>query len=106
MIARGGGEPRLVLELPEGERFSRLLGLVWTRDGRFLLFGRGEESVDLWRVAADGGDADSVMTFPEGRIYNLSLHPDGQRIAYTLDAGSDQIWALRGFLPDGEGGSR
>lgn len=103
VIPRRGGEPRVVLELPQGERFSWDPGLAWTRDGRLLLFGRGEEPVELWRVTAAGGDAERVMTFPKGRIRNVSLHPDGRRMAYSLETqGSGGIWALRGFLSDGD----
>ena len=105
-IALEGGEPELIFELPEGERFPWLPGLTWSADGAFLLFGRGEcceEPTELWRASVEDGETRQLLTFPKGRVNHLSAHPDGRRIAYSLATkGGANIWALRQFLPDDE----
>ena len=64
---------------------------AWTPDGRFLLFGRGESPqqdarLEIWRVAVGSGDASVVAgaSFPGKTMNGLSVHPNGERIAFTL----------------------
>jgi len=104
IIPLEGGPARILYELPDGERFPWGTGLTWTPDGASLLVGRGnaeKEPVELWRVSANSGAATSVMTFPRGRVRHVSVHPDGQRIAYGLETPSAEgIWSLSGFVAE------
>lgn len=101
VLRTGGGEARELLRLPQSEIF-RQAGVGWTRDGRYLLFGRGRwGKVELWRIAAAGGKPEKLeLRVPTPVIQRLTVHPDGRRIAFA--AGYPQkgaIWVMKNFLP-------
>ena len=66
-------------------------------DGRYLVFGRGriapgDERLELWRIAVDGGEPERLGLSMEGsRLLGLSVHPDGQRIAFTAGPTPQQV---------------
>ena len=54
----GEGEPRELLPAK-----SEVKGLAWTRDGRHILYfqqGPTRETVDLWRIAVEGGQPEDL----------------------------------------------
>jgi Tol biopolymer transport system component len=56
---------------------------------------------DLYRVSVDGGEAQK-LDLAMGRIRHLSVHPDGQRMAFSsLGANPEQsqVWTMENFLP-------
>ena len=74
------------------------------RDGRHLAFikrptgsiGGGVPST-LWRVPAEGGPAEE-MGLSMRQMHYLSMHPGGQRIAFSVGLPVRQeIWVLEGF---------
>ena len=98
-----GGEARELLRVQPTERIFQP---AWMPDGRHVLFGKGrierqEPRFELWRIAVEGGEPEYLGLALEGRIlYGLSVHPDGQRIAFT--AGRDmgaQTWVMKNLLP-------
>jgi len=83
MSATGGGG-RPVLAAP-----ADLSGLAWTADGRFLVF---TAEGDLWRVRAEGGEAEKLLAGRDAQLPTVSL--EGQRLAYTQQVYNTNIWRL------------
>jgi Tol biopolymer transport system component len=98
------GETRELLRVQSPER---LFQPAWMPDGGHLLFGKGriegqEPRLELWRIPAEGGEPQDLGLAMEGLLlYGLSIHPDGQRIAFTAgrDLGS-QTWVMENVLPE------
>ena len=86
---------------------------TWSADGRFIYFSKLRESRggispagmwDLYRIAADGGEAQKI-DLEMVRIRYLSVHPDGQRIAFSsmgTNPELTQVWVMENFLPVGK----
>ena len=79
---------------------------AWTRDSQSILFwkrlpDRKPTVVELWAVPAEGGDALGTELSAEnltGPVRTLSLHPDGERIAFSAGDAKHEIWKLSNFL--------
>jgi len=109
VVSVAGGAARELFRVPEPEFLSEV---VWTPDGRHLLFFRGADrnekvavadnqldmTKELWRIPADGGQAQRI-DLPVNKLRWLSIHPDGRRIAFTAGSGITEIWTLENFLP-------
>jgi len=91
-----GGQPRTLVRLKQPEHF--LAGFAWSPDSRYVYFPRTDNSgTDLLRVPASGGPVESTpLHMPT--IRNLSIHPDGKRIAFQSGDPDWELWALDGFL--------
>jgi Tol biopolymer transport system component len=113
----GGGEARDLVRLAVQGRDSLprpyLPRLGWAPDSRNVVYAittisEGKPSVRLWRIAAEGGEPQSLgPAMEEFALRFFSLHPDGHQIAYTgaaisrateIDA-RDEIWVLENFVP-------
>jgi len=95
-----GGEP---VELHRFEMDGRnIVTLDWSPDGRYIYFPkRTTEGWELWRVPAQGGEAENLKLKMRNFI-NLNIHPDGQRITFASRVGDEmlpKIWAMDNFLP-------
>jgi len=97
VIAIEGGELRILHRLQEGRGFAFRCPPRWTVDGRYVLFGK-RHPVELWRVPGEGGEAQKVLAM-DG-LQDVSVHPDGRRIAFTCKKWIDQVWAMENFLPE------
>ncbi len=98
-----GGEPTEHMRLEQPESVS---AIAWTPDGRQLLFGKAsspgdDQRVELWRIPSAGGEPEELGLLVEGlHLYSLSLHPDGQRIAFTAGKPARrEVWVLENVLP-------
>ncbi len=101
-----GGEPR---EIPgsQGMVNHGFVRPAWTPDGRYILSRKGSGEppgllAELWLIPAEGGEPQKLLemgTFTR-ECSSVSVHPDGQRIAFTR-GGSDEglTWAIDNFLP-------
>jgi Tol biopolymer transport system component len=97
VIAVEGGESRILHRLQEG-RFAFPCSPRWTADGRYILFGKRHPN-ELWRVPVEGGEAQKLLE-TEGPLRQISVHPDGQRIAFTGGwYGTSEVWVMENFLP-------
>jgi Tol biopolymer transport system component len=69
--------------------------LVWTPDGRHLLFTMKSGSNDeIWRLSIDGGPPQKVgVTLPH--ITSLSIHPDGRQLAIGAGISALEIWVMQ-----------
>jgi hypothetical protein len=104
-----GGEARELLRL-SGREAIRRDGLVWTPDGRYLLFAKSVEAaprsfrLELWRALPQGlepkmvGVLASDMAFGDGSSA-LRIHPDGKSIAFQAGSRKPEIWVMENVLP-------
>ncbi len=98
----GGGPSRLVYTFPDGNQpIGNRATISWSPDGRQLLFPeQARDSTHLLRlVPLGGGEARTLLRSPwsEGPIWNVSLSPDGRRVAYSGGRGRFEIWLLSGI---------
>ena len=98
-----GDEP---LELLRVQPPERLFQPAWMPDGRHVLFGKGriegqDPRLELWLISAKGGEPQYLGLEMEGLLlYGLSIHPDGQRIAFTAGRSlGSQTWVTKNLLP-------
>jgi beta-lactamase regulating signal transducer with metallopeptidase domain/Tol biopolymer transport system component len=101
MPASGGG-PSELYALKEGKRFSWGVGLSWTPDGDYVVVGAPDATNKpdvLWMIPAEGGEPRKLELGV--KVSHLSLHPDGQRIAFTRPEpnGGGEVWVMENFLP-------
>jgi len=129
-----GGEPRELLtssyyefpEFPYGViQISKLINVAWMPDGQHLLvveYGEDPAEVssddevalplELWRVPIDGGAAQMIRGLPEQlnsekSVSNMSVHPDGTRLAFDVREGwVTQVWAIENLLQHIHAGGR
>lgn len=96
-----GGEPRVLHRRAEGGDFGIFDGLVWTPDGRHLLF--VQDSV-LFKIPVTGGEPQPLLTFQQRgnpsaaarmpQMYKVRMHPDGRRIAFNAGEGKAEVWVM------------
>jgi Tol biopolymer transport system component len=94
-----GGEPRELLKTKRGEQISTL---AWAPNGQWLIFGKrqgNQEECELWRIPVEGGEPQKLGLTME-RLNYLTIHPDGQRIAFHASQSSNEIWVMENFLPN------
>ncbi len=97
IISATGGPSQEGRELARGLEGEKLAVLPWTPDGRYLLFLKPRERApfELWRVAVAGGAPESLGLLPERQFHGgLSLHPDGQRLAFVSGTSRNDVWVL------------
>lgn len=102
MIWPGAGDPREVLRVPASERLS-LVG--WTPDAQHLLVirgalsasGRATPALRIWRVPVTGGTALPTEVSAEA-LRDVSLHPDGRRVAFNAGFKRGEFWALENLV--------
>lgn len=101
----GGGDPRELIRVPGNERFI-LVG--WLPDGLTLLVARWENRPNrlpgeadpstLWRVPVTGGKPMSTGLTMDG-LRDVSIHPDGGRIAFNAGWKRGEQWVMENLLP-------
>ncbi len=98
LISATGGEPRELIQVNDVHT------IAWTRDGRYILYGKtGEDSkdmVELWRISANGGESQK-LELAMSNLMHLRVHPDGRRIAFTASQqpAKSEVWVMENFLP-------
>jgi dipeptidyl aminopeptidase/acylaminoacyl peptidase len=74
----------------------------WAPDSQSLLFTRepspGDSKTELWLVAVRGGEPRKLGLTAKG-MRDVSIHPDGRRVAFTSAADKNEVWAMENFLP-------
>jgi len=105
MFWGGAGPPRELLRASSPDEFN-LSG--WHGDGRDLLVVRWQRRPNapaiemrnetLWRVPVSGGDAVSTGLTIEG-LRDISINPDGSRIAFNAGWKRGEPWVMENFLP-------
>jgi Tol biopolymer transport system component len=101
-----GGEAREVVRI-DGDEANLRVWTSWTSDGRHLIFAKGQKgratrNVQVWRVAADGGEPQRLgLTVDE--LWWLRVHPDGLRLAIGTWKTNSEAWVMENFLPKAAG---
>jgi len=100
-----GGEARDVCQITGDPGAHRL---IWTPDGQKILFTlrrqdaakpvNSDQTFELWQVSAAGGQSRKVGLAME-RLRDLSLHPDGKRLAFAAGQSKPEVWMMENFLP-------
>ncbi len=104
IMPAAGGEPREFHRLQDTEKFAQDAvgsGLAWTADGQYVLFGihrpgQPEPPEELWRVPVEGREPQKLLEMD--RLSDISVHPDGRRIAFTGGSTQMEVWAMENFL--------
>ncbi len=111
-----GGEIRILEEL-QGEGLAAVIGgLAWSPDSRKILYVRqsvqeraNEKRLELWFYSASSEES-RKLGYMMSRTSCISLHPDGQRLAFTASIPRSAIWVMENFLPgstdEDKGGKR
>lgn len=93
-----GGEPREVVHLDEDEvNHPQRTFVRWMPDGEHLLFSKRESQ--MWKVHAGSGVQQQIGPAIEGLI-RAAMHPDGRRIAFTVQQSGSALWVMENFLPE------
>lgn len=100
VVPTDGRPPREILTRTDASR------LIWSRDGRWILFTRpaslepGSE-VALWRVPAAGGEPEPLdLSLPN--LGHPRVSPDGRTVAFVAGTTASEVWVLEQFLPESE----
>ena len=99
----GGGEAREIVKA------SRIWA-SWSPDSRNIVFLKAINEDDqvpyedtkwqLWRIAADGGEPESLgLTFTGRFIGSLKIHPDGRYVVIDDARVNLEVWVMENFLP-------
>ena len=93
-----GGDPREILKVHKGatDDGNGLAALEWTRDGEQLLYNWNRE---LWKISAKGGQPQKLGLASTARRSSVSIHPDGQHIAFTAGESKQEVWVMENFWP-------
>ena len=100
-VPSGGGERKAVRVANPDQEAIRPSGLLWTTDGRHLLFAMndaaGKQPFELYRLAVEA-DRPQKVGLAMRQIWDLSISPDGRRIAFAAPRpgarNHDEVWVL------------
>ncbi len=95
--AREGAPSRELVRLSNGEHFQdNASGIAWSLDDRFLYYVTYRDvhgDYELWRVPSTGGKPIFTgVKMPD--LSQMSIHPDGNRIAFTSVRWNYEAWAI------------
>jgi len=102
VIPAAGGEPFDLIKVPTPEMIA---SYAWTPNGREILFAKRLSSkqqgqkLELWMIPTEGGEP-RKLGLAIYELINLSIHPDGQRIAFSSGKAGAEIWVMENFLPE------
>lgn len=81
--------------------------LAWSPDGQTIVYASPDSAVEkdederqvaLFQVPASGGTPRKIDISMKG-IVNLTIHPDGQRIAFGAGKKGREIWVMENIIP-------
>lgn len=112
IIPSAGGEPQELCRFEDGIDITAGAPFTWTPDGKYILYAmksqkKEDEKWDLYRIPAKGGKSEKLGLEMSGFLMNLSVHPDGRHIAFSITEQSNaNIWVMENFLPKEEMGKK
>ena len=105
VMPSAGGEPRILCKFEEGIDIRAGAPYTWTPDGKYILYTmksqkKENEKWDLYRIPVKGGESEKLGMEMSGFITNLSFHPDGRHIAFSItEKSNSEVWMMENFLP-------
>ncbi len=110
VIPASGGDAREIWNFGEMKRGVPTISHAWTPDGQYILFSAPDLADmrvwDLWRVPVEGGKPEKMGLQTKWGIWDLTVHPDGTKLAFAGRGGpsdASELWVLENFLPPAEG---
>jgi len=107
IMPASGGEVKEIWSFGEIEWGTPGIHQAWSPDGRYILFAAPDlndmRNCDLWRVPAEGGIPEKTGLQRSWGIYNLTISPDGRKLAFAGRGGAStdsELWVLENFLPE------
>jgi Tol biopolymer transport system component len=88
-----GGDPRTLATINSNDPQE----LAWTAGGYVLFLKKAKDSNELWRVSSAGGAPQKLDIAMPG-LTELSVHPDGHRIAFRAGVPKSDVWVMENFL--------
>jgi Tol biopolymer transport system component len=97
VVQASGGAPRTLVRFRPEDEYGGLNwrgGVLWTADGRHLVYSRArlDGSASVWAISPEGGEP--RLLFEDTSVWDLRLHPDGRRFAFTRDRERGEVWVL------------
>ena len=92
-IPIAGGEPRTLVPMNPAD-FQEM---AWASGGYLLFVKKRKDSNELWRVNSAGGTAQKLDIAMPGLV-ELSINPDGRRIAFRAGVSKSDVWVMANFL--------
>ena len=102
LVSTRGGEAR---DLVTAMKPVTISWPAWIPDSRQIIYATettgAEERLEFWRVSAHKGEPQNLGLAMAGvQCSGLSVHPDGQRIAFTAGTPMrSEVWVLQTFMP-------
>jgi Tol biopolymer transport system component len=107
ILPASGGEVKEIWNFGEIERGTPGIHPMWSQDGKYILFSAPDLSNmrvwDLWRVPVEGGKPEKTGLQRSWGIFNLTISPDGRKLAFAGRGGAStdsELWVLENFLPE------
>ncbi len=105
-----GEETRELFRTQPGNSIKEI---VWTPDDHYLLITQEkntgyQEQSELWIVGSRGEDLEKIGELDKF-AWGLRIHPNGEKIAFTVADKKTEVWIMENFLPDektGRGGEK
>lgn len=106
IISSAGGEPLELCRFEEGIDLRAGGPFTWTPDGKYILYTmkspkKENGKCDLYRISVQGGKPEKLEMEMSGFINNLSVHPDGRHIAFSVTEQSNaEIWVMQNLVQE------
>jgi Tol biopolymer transport system component len=89
IMPSAGGEPRVLYRFEDGIDIRAGAPFTWTTDGKYILYTMKSpkkeiKKWDLYRIPAKGGEPEKLGMEMSGFLMNLSIHPDGRHITFSV----------------------
>jgi Tol biopolymer transport system component len=116
VVSSDGKESKILCRFKEGTELGRVPCHAWSADGKYIYFNIRESQPDpdattpeplssgtfeLCRIPAKGGEIEKLGLKINGLFLNMSMHPDGSRIAFSMeDQFLSEIWVMENIFPE------
>ena len=100
IMPSSGGEPKMLHKFESGIDIKAGAPFTWFPDGKYILYAMKspEKEIkkwDLYRISPKGGTPEKLGLEMSGFLLNLSVHPNGRRIAFSVTEQSNaEIWVI------------
>ncbi len=106
VLPAAGGEAH---DLLRGVQLPFPGSVAWAPDGQSVLFTKqpslADTKTELWLIPVQGGEPRKLDLTAEN-MRELSVHPDGRRVAFTAGENKQTVWVMENFLPPAASGSK